>query len=152
MLARGIALAATLSAAVFAAFLLDGAFLPISLLAAVGVGLAVAGQRSVRRSAWHAVAVDAGGNWMLSGAAGWRRFRPLRIWRSPLGWLTLQGELAPLPRQGQGPVRVTVTIWADSVEPQAWRMLRIAAAWTEQRGMGLLVSPQARDPRLENPA
>jgi len=30
--------------------------------------------------------------------------------------------------------------------------VRIAAAWTEQREDGLLVRPQARDPRLGYPA
>jgi len=154
MLGRGMAVAAGWAAAAGAYFALAGS--PLAWAAAPAVGLTLAlGAIAVqqrRGSAYRAIAVDAGGNWMLADDSGWRRLRPRRIWRSPLGWLTLQGDLAPPPGRLHRPVRATVTVWSDSLDARDWRLLRIAAAWTEQRGEGLLVSPQARDPRLGNPA
>lgn len=154
LLARGIALAAGWAAGAGAGFTLAGSPLAWVIAPAVGLGLAL-GAVGVQRRTRHpycAVAVDAGGNWSLADRQGWRRFRPRRIWRSPLGWLTLHGDLAPPPGGFQPPRPATLTVWADSLDGRAWRRLRMAAAWTEQRGEGLLVPAGARDPRLGSPA
>jgi hypothetical protein len=100
------------------------------------------------KASFHTVAVDAGGNWALADRLGWHEFSVFRIWVSPLGWLTLSGELAGGPGQGRR-ARAQLTIWADSVSPADWRSLRIAANWTRQRGEGLLMPASARDPRRE---
>ncbi len=145
--------AAGFAAAACAYFALAGSPLAWGAAPLAGAGLsltAVALQRR-NRPLYQAVAVDAGGNWMLADGGAWRRFSPRRMWRSPFGWLTLQGDLAPPPGHPAGAVRAALTVWSDSLDPFAWRQLRIAAAWTAQRGEGMLVSPAARDPRLGHP-
>mgnify|MGYP001041340364 FL=1 len=154
LLGHCIALAAGWAVAVGTWFALAGSPLAWAAAPAAGLGLALGaiGCQRRARQPFRALAVDAGGNWSLADRHGWRRFRPHRIWRSPLGWLTLQGDLAPPPGRHQPPARATLTVWADSLDAGEWRQLRLAVAWTEQRGEGLLVAPQARDPRLGTPA
>lgn len=150
LLGHCIALAAGWAAAAGTWFALAGSPLAWPAAPAAGLGLALGAivcQRRARQP-FRALAVDAGGNWALADHQGWRRFRPRHIWHSPLGWLTLQGDLAPPPGRPRAPARATLTVWADSLEAREWRQLRMAVAWTEQRGEGLLVAPQARDPRL----
>lgn len=106
---------------------------------------------SLRDRVCKGVAVDAGGNWAVNTASGWVRFVPDRIWRSPLGWMTLQGKVHALPGAGRSTVpssTLTFTLWYDSVCATDWRLLRVAANWTTQRGQGLLLRPEAQDPRL----
>ncbi len=152
---RCIAGSAGLAAALAAYFALAGGGLASMAAAAIGLLAFLVFDALQRRSlapGYRAVAVDAGGNWMLADAEGWRRFRLQRIWRSPLGWLTLEGSLAPAPGRAGMPRTARLTIWPDSLSAGEWRAVRIAAAWTEQREDGLLVRPQARDPRLGYPA
>ncbi len=154
LLGHCIALAAGWAAGAGAWFVLAGSPLAWVAAPAAGLGLALGaiGFQRRARPPFRAVAVDAGGNWSLADQHGWRGFRPDHIWHSPLGWLTLQGDLAPPPGRLRPAVRATFTVWADSMEAREWRRLRMAAAWTEQRGEGLLLAPQARDPRLGAPA
>jgi hypothetical protein len=115
-----------------------------SLAVGAGLALMLCALALAPKSPFHSVAVDAGGNWALADERGWHEFSVRRIWTSPLGWLTLAGRLSSPEGRG-APARLT--LWADSVPPADWRALRIAAAWTRQRGEGLLVPASARDPR-----
>ena len=113
----------------------------IVALAAAAAGM-VAASRSSRSlpMRFSALAIDAGGHWHLQSAGGWLHFVPHSISVSPLGWMSLDGDV----RQG----RVRLAIWSDSVPTPVWRRLRVAAGWLAQRPDGLVVPASAVDPRL----